>query len=292
MEEITLDGVQAMETPVIDDIPSSITKKEISQKGTTSSGDPMLIGEISSAAYGGFTKILSLLTGNLGKTDIISIEKGKLNTLTGGGHLYCDLSTLFGDKDFAIINPQHNIKMMKLITGGDTVIFVDDPSENKYYISNTVDGVPQINITLEKPDASMATKITKPDIGDHQEKLINIDPDLVSTITSAEKTTDSQYLILEIFEKNGVYSVASISTDKEKFKFNFKDLTDTGVEVKKYKLFNPFPIPKPDEIDFDLYKSTDDNSLWIKTSSEVGMAKIDYSEKITPMGVFDTFSLV
>jgi len=256
---------------------------------------PEVIGTISSAAYGGFVKILSLLTSNSGKTDIISIEEGKLSTIAGGGFLYCDLSILFGENNFDIIDPQYSIKLLKLISGGDQVTFIDDDANSKYLISNLVDGNPQINIKLPKPDPSMNPKITKPNLGEVQEQVYNIDPDLVNTITAAEKNLESQYFILEIIENpdTNKNEIISISTDQETFKFNFKDSwkADDGQEQPtKYKLFNPFPIPKPDEIEFELYKS-ESGEFWVKTVSEVGMAKIDYMEKLTPMGLFDSMSL-
>jgi len=283
------------ENPVIEDIPSSITpssgKKD--QAGEIP-GEPRLIGTIKSASYGGLTKILSLLTDNMGKTDIISIEKGKLSTISGGGYLYCDLSVLFGENNFDIIDPKYSIKLMKLISGGDEVTFIDDESNSKYYISNMVDNKAQITITLVKPDPSMSPKITEPNLGALQEVVQNIDPDLVNTITSAEKGLDSQFFILEVIEDPDTkkQTVISISTDYETFKFNFKDSWDTneGQETVKYKLFNPFPIPKPDEIEFQLHKN-EAGDLWVKTTSEVGMANIDYMERLTPMGIFDSFQL-
>ena len=278
------------DTPVIEDIPSSITDKKIEPDAEPASGEPVVIGEITSAAYGAFTKILSLLTGNMGKSDIISIEEGKLSTISGGGHLFCDLSSLFGKNNFDIIDPQYNIKLLKLISGGDKVIFLDDDANSKYYISNLVDDVPQINITLQKPDASMDTKIASPNTGELNEKLLNIDPDLVNTVVAAEKNLDSQYFILELFEEDGRHGVISIATDKETFKYNFKDIKGSKIDITKYKIFNPFPIPKPDEIEFQISKC-DSGDIWVKTVSEVGMAKIEYTEKLTPMGIFDNFSL-
>jgi len=250
-----------------------------------------IIGTIKSSAYGGFTKIISLLTGNMGKSDIISIEEGKLSTISGGGFLYCDLGILFGENNFDIIDPQYSIKLMKLISGGDEVVFVDDNANSRYLISNLVEGHPQITITLPKPDPSMNPKITKPNLGDLQEQLENIDPDLVNTITTAEKNLDSQYFILTIADSEDKKIITSISTDKEAFKFQFKDswAAEDGQEPTQYKLFNPFPIPKPDEVELELYES-EAGELWVKTISEVGMAQIEYMEKLTPMGLLDTFS--
>ncbi len=283
----TLEGFTA--NPEIEQAPSiQEVSPEMAVEEPEPTGEPKLIGTIKSSAYGGFTKIISLLTSNMGKSDIIAIENGKLSTISGGGFLYCDLSILFGENNFNIIDPQYSVKLMKLITGGDEVTFIDDDANSHYLISNLVDGEPQINITLPKPDPSMNPKITEPQLGEIQESLEGIDPDLVNTITTAEKNLDSQFFILTIFEEEGKKKIASVSTDHKTFKFNFCNPGD--VECQEYKCFNPFPIPKPDEITFELYKSESDE-LWVKTTSEVGMANIEYMEKLSVMGLFDSFSL-
>jgi len=285
--EETLEGFT--ENPVIEEEVEMAAAPEATTSPSTT--EPFEIGRITSASYGGFTKILSLLTTNMGKADIISIEDGKLSILTGGGFLYCDLSILFGTHNMDIMDPQYSIKLMKLISGGDEVVFIDDDANSSYYISNLVDSKPMITVTLQKPDPSMNPRITKPDLGEAVEVLENINPDLVNTIATAEKNLESQYFILEIIEKDDKAEIISIATDKETFKFNFKDSWDTseGEQPQKYKIFNPFPISKPDSIKLDLHKSN--GELWIKTSSEVGLAHIEYMERLTAMGIFDTFEL-
>jgi hypothetical protein len=254
---------------------------------------PKIIGKINSALYGGFTKILSLLTSNMGKSDIISIKDGKLNSISGGGYLHCDLEQLFGKNNFDIIDPQYSIKLMKLISGGDEVIFIDDEENAQYHISSLQNDEPQITITLPKPDFSNGMKIGYPETGDMHCDLENIDPDLVNTITTAEKNIDSQYFIIEIIKNKETekYDIVSLATDKETFKYHFinqKNIDESLIE--KYKLFNPFPVQKPDEIKFQLYKN-EAGDFWIRTITEVGMAKIEYIEKLSKMNVFDTFSL-
>jgi len=297
MQEITLDTEQpefdeSFGNPVIDDIPSSITAKEMAVVDIKPTGEPKIITEITSAAYGGFTKIISLLTSNLGKTDVISIRNGHLSAIKGTGHLYCDLSPLFGDNHLDIIDPQYNIKLMRLISGGDSVVFIDDPANDQYHISNIIDDSPQINITLKKPGEGEVSKakISRPSLGKCVETLDNLDPELVSIISNAEKATDAQSLKIELLEEDGEYHMVSIATDNDVFKYDFKDISDKSVETTTYKIYDPFPIPKPDEIKFEVFKA-DDGEIWIKTSSEIGMATIDYSERARVCGEFDTFKL-
>ncbi len=281
-----IDNPEVTPTPI--NTPTNIGLTEDPDPDPDPNNEPKVIGTIKSSAYGGFTKIVSLLTGNMGKSDIIAIENGKLSTISGGGFLYCDLSILFGENNFNIIDPQYSVKLMKLISGGDEVTFVDDDANSHYLISNLVDGEPQINITLPKPDPTMNPTITKPQLGELQEILPEITPDLVNTITTAEKNLDSQFFILTVFEEDEKQKISSISTDHKAFKFNFCNPGEA--ELTEFKLFNPFPIPKPDEITFELYKSPGDE-LWVKTTSEVGMANVDYMEKLNPMGLFDSFQL-
>jgi len=258
----------------------------------TTSSDPQVVCKITSAAYGGFTKILSLISANIGKADIISIKDGKLSTVSGSGYLDCDLSVLFGDSSIELTDPTYSIKMMKLITGGNEVTIIDDDENSRYLVSNLDDnGDPITNITLPKPQASMTPKISKPELGEIKEKLDIMSPDLVAEILNAEKTTESQYFILELCEnKDNTVEIVSISTDKESVKRNFKQIPkDNQDNIVKYKLFNPFPIIKPDEVTFELYKS-DSSDYWVKTSSEIGVACIDYMEKLNAIGVFNSFS--
>jgi hypothetical protein len=260
---------------------------------TEENSESKVIGKINSALYGGFTKILSLLSQNMGKSDIISIKNGKLSSISGGGYLFCDLEQLFGKNNFDIIDPQYSIKLMKLINGGDEVVFIDDDEQAQYHISNLINDEPQITITLPKPDYTSGSNIGYPEIGEIQCKLDNIDADLVNTITTAEKNVDSQYFIIEIHkdEETGSYEIISIATDKETFKYNFKNIDDyESQNIEKYKLFNPFPVQKPDDIEFELYSNSNDD-FWIKTTTEVGMAEIEYIEKLSKMNVFDSFSL-
>lgn len=249
--------------------------------------DLTVIGRIKSSAYGGFTKILATLTTGMSKSDVISIEAGKLNSISGGGFLYSDMSMLFGENNFDIIDPQYSIKLLRLVTGGDEVVFVNDKANSRYLISNLVDGNPQITVALSQPDPSSSPRITKPQLGERVETM-TLEPEVVTTLQTAAKNLDSQFFILNIIS-DGIdgMAIASISTDKETFNYDFKN---TDVQATAYKLFNPLPIAKPETLQFELFK-TESGELWVKTISVVGIANIEYMEKITPMGEFDTFSL-
>lgn len=260
---------------------------EVSEGNDKSEVSSSVIGRIKSSAYGGFTKILSTLTTGMSKSDVIIIEKGKLNSISGGGFLYCDLSMLFGENNFEIIDPQYNIKVLRLVTGGDEVVFLNDAANSKYLVSNHVDNNPQITVALAQPNPTTTPKITKPRLGEKVETLI-LEPEVVSTLQAAAKNLDSQFFILNIFStEDKKLEIKSISTDNKIFNYDFKNVDN---EVTAYKLFNPFPIVKPETLKFELFQN-EAGEIWIKTISAIGLANIEYMEKITPMGEFDIFSL-
>ncbi len=293
MEEITLELNQPIHdvqsNPEIKAPSGTVPDRANMEDSPVKQAEPDLqvIGRIKSSAYGGFTKILATLTAGMSKSDIISIENGQLNSISGGGYLYSDMSMLFGKNNFDIIDPQHSIKLLRLITGGDEVIFVNDRAESKYLISNLVDDIPQITVALAQPDPSTSPKITKPTLGDKVEFMV-LEPEVVNTLQTAAKNLESQFFIINIFEKeDGSLEIASVSTDKETFNYDFKSAEH---KTTAYKLFNPFPIAKPESLQFELWKN-EANELWVKTISAIGIANIEYTEKITPMGDFDTFAL-
>lgn len=271
--------------PPIDTIPNKI-EDEVHAPAAAAEPELSVIGRIKSSAYGGFTKILSTLTAGMSKSDIISIEKGKLNSISGGGFLYSDMSILFGENNFDIIDPQFNIKVLRLVTGGDEVVFVNDKANSRYLISNHIDGHPQITVALAQPDPTTSPKISKPELGTKVESM-TLEPEVVGTLQAAAKNLDSQFFILNIFtSKEDSLEITSISTDKKTFNYDFK----SGDDETAYKLFNPFPILKPESLQFELFQN-EVGELWVKTVSSIGLANIEYMEKITPMGEFDTFSL-
>jgi len=282
-----LDAAQQVE--VSEPAPTTVTEREELNDDfeVQDAENQRVIGRIKSSAYGGFTKILATLSANMAKTDIISIENGKLSSISGGGFLYSDMSALFGENNFDIIDPKFNIKMLRLVTGGDEVVFVQDNTQHRYLISSLVDGVPKDTVALPQPDQTTAPRITRPNLG---EKVygFEVHPEVVSVIQTAEKNAESQFFILDVIkDESNEYKINSISTDKETFKHSFNSFDG---ECTQYKVFNPFPIAKIEELSFELWKN-DSDEFWIKTISIVGMASIEYSEKISPMGDFDTFSL-
>ena len=279
-------------------IPPIQTMQELkdSKVPTQTSNDPIqgmdeemkvmkVVGKIQSAAFGGFTKILSFLAQGTSSQDIIYIKEGKLNLVKNAGYIFCDLSIMFDDNNLEIIDPTKSIKLLSLIKGGDEVLFLKDDSNSRYLISNLVDDKVSTTVSLPQPDHSVNIEVSAPEIGElkfRQELAI----DFVDNIQSAIKALESQYLKLELVIEDDSFDIVSISTSDDIFK---QELIHTQKETKIFKIFNPFPITKPDEFYFEVHQREDE--LWVKTISYSGMVNIEYLEKIEEESEFDTFSL-
>jgi len=248
-----------------------------------------VVGKIQSMAFGGFTKILSFLAQGTSSQDIIYIKEGKLNLVKNAGYIYCDLSIMFDDNNLEIIDPTKSIKLLSLIKGGDEVLFLKDDSNSRYLISNLADDKVQTTISLAQPDRSVNIDVSAPEIGELKFRR-GLEIDFVDSVQSATKALESQYLKLELIIEDDSYDIVSISTSDTVFK---QELIQTDKETKIFKVFNPFPISKPEELYFAVHKRDNggNDELWIKTISKSGMVDIEYLEKIEEENDFDTFSL-
>jgi len=242
-----------------------------------------VIGNLKSALFGGFVKILSFLSQGTGSQDIIYIDNGKLNLIKNAGFIYSDLSTMFGENSLEVIDPSKSIKLLNLIKGGDEVVFVKDDASQRYIISNIVDGVPNTSITLSQPDRSITSTVQRPEIGELKYQT-EIDINIVDGIQQASKTLESAFLKLEV--NTDTFEIISISTSDDIFR---QQIAPKAENTKTYRVFNPFPINKPDDLFFEVH--VNNGQVWIKTISNIGMVNIDYMELIEEIGDFDTFSL-
>jgi len=243
---------------------------------------PQVIGKIQSAMFGGFTKILSFLSQGTSSQDIIYIKEGKLNLVKNAGYIFCDLSIMFDNNNLELIDPNKSIKLLNLIKGGDEVVFVKDNENTRYLISSLVGDNPSTTISLPQPDQSNNNEVSAPNVGELIfRKEISID--VVDNIQSASKALECAYLKFDLIKDSLELTCISTSDDIFKQDFNTNQNTDT------FKVFNPFPISKPDEFYLEIHKNGED--VWLKTISITGMVQIEYSEKIETEGEFDSFSL-
>ena len=222
------------------------------------------IASIKSAYWGGFIKVIETVAAGLGSEDIVSIDKGHLLTTKDGGVIKCDLTTVFGTNTWDMKNPNLNLKLMKLIQGGDKVTILEDAVKNTVYSST---GAEILTIaTFTKPDTVNFSKVAEVDPGVLKTKT-PITIGRVSNLAVAKQTYGSIYYNITIDKET--YEILSIDVD-EKYKEVFK--SETGRETFRYKVKELFPVKKSDTVIIELYDKA--GQLFIRTTNDVTMTTI------------------
>jgi hypothetical protein len=245
--------------------------------------DIEIIGEMKSAYFGGFIKILEFLSDNMGSQDIIYIEDGKLSTLKASGFIYCDLETLFGKNNFEIIDPKNAIKKLKLCRGGDLVSILNVKSENKYRVISSFNGEANDIINIFKPQLKETQSVKAPTLGE-KKFSVEMELDIISKLIEAKKAYEATYYTI-VLEKD-TYRLVSIELTDD-YKHNF---TSTTKETISLKVFDPFPITKAEGIIFEVHTSAD-NRIFIQTIADVSITSIRYTELAAEKTAFDTLTL-
>jgi len=281
-----------------DNVNVSVEKKTFEKEDKIQEGNTMsqqennipenlqVIGNLKSAMFGGFVKILGFLSQGTGSQDIIYIKEGKLNLVKNAGFLFCDLSIMFDKNDFEIIDPSKSIKLLNLIKGGDEVLFVKDDVNQRYIVSNLIEGNVSTSITLPQPDRSITQEVSKPEIGTLKFRR-EIENDVVDNIQNAVKTLESQYLKIKLQDN----VLISVQTSDDIFEHTFQQPDPNKEAPKVYRVFNPFPITKADEVYLEIHQDEENDKLWIKTLNSIGMVTVEYIEPIETMGEFDALML-
>jgi len=245
------------------------------------SNSSQIIAEIPSALYGAFTKILAFLSQGMSTQDIFFIQNGKLNSKKSAGFIYSDMSDLFEENNIEIMDPANAVKLLSLLKGGDSVLFLRDITENNYIISNMKDSEPTRSILLPIPEVAPEEVTIKPEIG-NLIKEFEINIDRIEDAINASKVTSSNYFIVAFDENNELLSIET--SDKK-----YKDVFKKGEAKLSLKLFDLMLISKPDNYKIKLFKK--DNDYWIQTISDVDLVEIEYMEKVDELNEFDAFSL-
>ena len=234
-----------------------------------------IISTINSALYSGLTKILSTLSQGKESSDIISIDKGVLTDITINGFLKTDLTELFGENSIDILHPAHATKLMKLLKGGNEFHFINDEENIKYMITNSI-------ASISIPKAAERKVVTIPEIGEKQ-SMIELDSDVVNTISEAKKMLEAEYITLYLADNKIV--ALDINNDYE-YKFDTEaDLSKS----EKYKIYDFMPL-KAEEYRYEIYRNG--NEVWIKIIMDLSLIEVEYFENLNSVGAFDGFSLV
>lgn len=242
-----------------------------------------IIAKTNSAFYGGLVKILSFLSQNKESVDCLSIRNGKITDTTDTGFIYADLSQLFGENNIDFLDPKYSVKLMKLLRGGDEFVFIDDEEKNRYVITNVISSV---------SIAKAATGSNSSSVPEIKEELssIDIDPDIVNSITEAQKVLEAEKIVLELDPDTNKLVCVNID-DNYTYKFD-KDWDDSK-EVKKFYMFNFMPI-KGNGYTYKILKNGDE--YWVKCVIDLTLVEVEYYEKLLQAGNFgtglDSFSLI
>jgi len=242
-------------------------------------GSNEVIADIPSEIYGAFIKILQFLSQGMSSQDIFFIKDGKLNSKKTVGFIYSDMSELFANNNIEIVDPSNAVKLLSLLKGGENVVFV---KEGEQYIIATMDNNEPIrSVVLPIPEVQAQDVITKPEIGDLV-KSFDIPVDRIEDAINASKVTDSSYFIVSL---DSDHNIISIETQDGKY----KDIFMKGTVDKQYKLFDLTLVSKPDNFKFEIHKNEDD--VWFKMISDIGLVNIEYLEKVDTLNEFDAFAL-
>lgn len=262
------------ELPSIAEIKEGIIKDD--QKTTVSVVQPSsnieIIGEFKTNYYGGFIKIIEFLSNNTSRDDMVVIQNGSLVASSStSGTIEANMETLFGKNNFRIADPQNNLKRLKLCRGGDLITIVKLNDLNKYKIISSDNGVILIELLIPIPVIENQSKITPATLG-KKLSTINIPLEVVATLIQAKKTYDAPFFTFILDDKT--FEVVAIETTEE-FRYNFKD---TNEPVTHWKVFDPFPVLKSDQIVISIYEGKE--TLILESISVSPLTDIIYKEPI------------
>ncbi len=224
------------------------------------------IASVKSAFWGSFLKSIETVSPGLGAEDVVSINEGQLIASKAGGVIKCDLSNVFGKNTWNIKDPNLQLKLLKLIRGGDKVTILDDGNKNIIY-SSTKNQLEKV-ATFIKPNTKNFKGIVQVDVGEPKFTTA-VSVDNVSDLVAAKGIHDALYYNVTI--DVNTYEVLSIDVDD---KYNIVIKSDTARETMRYKVQELFPVKKPDSIILDVYDK--DGTIFFRTSNDFVMTTIFY----------------
>ena len=261
---------------------------------------------ISSAFYGGITAFLKEIASKIDLNTPITIENGTLSTIVNGGILTSDVSEIFGNNSWSLVNPKCYLTMLSQIRGYervaiiknglDTIVYNFDDEEihemaiinNRFKIS-----IPKI-ISHDLSSIKSSTAISKSTLKylttEETSKMLE---KTFKDISTGKKFTETEltkvkskikkidYYLLAI-DKNS-YEIISISTISSNKCVNKKIFNpDTSKTTISYKVRDLFPIDSWDTTTINVYEK--DSQIYIQSISE-NMSDITYSIKALPVNI-------
>jgi len=235
------------------------------------------IGDCKTSAWGAFIKILEFIAKDLGNNDIISIEKGTIDTHKSGIFIHCDMQNILGNISLNLTSPDSSVKLLKLIRGGDLVQIFKEEATNNYVFCNIMNDriLTRVHTKLAANTVALLSKV--PELGQpiRQKEISNSDKEILKTIIAGRSAigTDEPYRFG--FSKSDL-SLVSIGVGKD-FTYFFQD---SGIETLEYRCFNPFPVPNMDSCIIKVFGAEEEGKLWLQTVSNIEISSIICTEYI------------
>ena len=242
------------------------------------------IASMVSAYYGGFTKMLGLLSPGLSSDDALIITKGELVMSKSGGIIVADLTKVFGQNNWHLKDPVNSLKALNLISGGEKVTILD--TENEYIIYSSANGMQETVCNITKQEEKNYPKLDKIPEGDLL-YTIELPVDLIDNLNTAKSVYNSMYFNISFDENTNELVSIDVNGKHTKNLINPKGRSLTRIKVRDL-----FPIKKPESIIIEIRKVKDD--IVIKTISDILMTKIEFTTYAThnPKDAVNNFDLI
>ena len=267
---LDLDHVMTPEAEV------TLAKAEVEAKPIIISG-LQSIGSCKVSVWSALITILDFIAKGTSNNDIISIEKGTIDTHRDGIFIHCNMQNILGNISLNLTSPDTSVKLLKLIRGGELIQIFKEEETNSYVFCNIMDGKPATKVKTTFAHEAADGFGKAPALGNpiFQKEIPQNEKEIVKTIIAGKAAISSDEPYRFGFSKID-NSLVSIGVGKN-FTHYFQDST---IEVDEYRVFNPFPVPNMESIIIRFFKKADDNTCWIQTVSNINVSSIVCTEKV------------
>ena len=267
---LDLDDVMTPEAEV------TLAKAEVEAKPIVING-LQSIGSCKVSVWSALITILDFIAKGTSNNDIISIEKGTIDTHRDGIFIHCNMQNILGNISLNLTSPDTSVKLLKLIRGGELIQIFKEEETNSYVFCNIQDGKPSTKVKTTFAHEAADGFGKAPVLGNpiFQKEIPQNEREIVKTIIAGKAAISSDEPYRFGFSKTD-NSLVSIGVGKN-FTHYFQDST---IEVDEYRVFNPFPVPNMESIIIRFFKKADDNTCWIQTVSNINVSSIVCTEKV------------
>lgn len=235
------------------------------------------IGSCKTSVWSAMITILDFIAKELSNNDIITIDKGTIDTQRDGIFIHCDMQNILGNISLNLTAPDKSVKLLKLIKGGELVQIFKEDETNSYIFCNIQDSrvLTQVKTSYAADNSEGFGKA--PILGNpvFQKEIPQSEKEIIKTIIAGKSAIGSDEPYRFGFSKED-NSLVSIGVGKD-FTHFFKE---SSIGVDEYRCYNPFPVPNMDSCIIRFFKKTEDNTVWVQTISNINPSSIICTEKV------------